>query len=337
MQAGGARAVDTSMTVSLAGEIPNILKSIGSFFNLGKTAAKGAAKQETKSVAKTETQAAGKTGDGGGARIKGEPKTEAKTIDKPENHAPEQAKNTSSDKQGNNPEKTVGSGDPVDMATGDFLQVWPVIAIPGLLPLTYRSTAHPRGLFGPKWADDWSRQLALGDSKVRYTDATGVVYDYPTPDNTVSARNKHLPHCLLTGERDGALSLTDSQTQLPHHFNAMTGNIRRLSAITDRRQNTIHFHYDKQARLTAVVRNDGIRLVLDYQEKAIDLIDGEQSQRWVTCGYDVPAAQPPDCAPASPLSVRRHGAGSDFRFSLPSPAPIRPHRSQSSDRDSSMV
>ncbi|WP_235443800.1 DUF6531 domain-containing protein [Xenorhabdus sp. GDc328] len=202
-----------------------------------------------------------------GIKIGGRPK-EAAPPNKPENHAPEQAKNTSSDKQGNNPEKTTGGGDPIDMATGDFLQIWPVIALPGLLPLTltrtYRSTASPRGLFGPKWADDWSRQLVLGDNKVRYTDAAGVVYDYPTPDNTVSSRNKHLPHYLLTGELNGALSLTDSQTQLTHHFNAMTGKIRRLSAITDRRQNTIHFHYDKQGHLAEIVRNDGIRLVLDY-------------------------------------------------------------------------
>ncbi|MBD1226985.1 RHS repeat-associated core domain-containing protein [Xenorhabdus griffiniae] len=293
MQEGGAMAVDTGMTVSLAGEIPNILKSISSFFTLGKTAAKEVAKQEVKGVAKAKTQAAGKTKDGSGARIKRESKTDAKTIDKPENHAPDQAKNTSSDKQGNNPEKTTGGGDPVDMATGDFLQVWPVMAIPGLLPLTltrtYRSTANPQGLFGPKWADDWSRQLVLSGGKVLYTDAAGVVYDYPTPDNTVSSRNKHLPHCLLTGERDGALSLTDNQTQLTHHFNAMTGNIRRLSAITDRRQNTIHFHYNKQGHLAEIVRNDGIRLVLDYQDgqlQAIDLIDGDHQQRWVTCGYD---------------------------------------------------
>ncbi|PHM69409.1 glycohydrolase toxin TNT-related protein [Xenorhabdus kozodoii] len=247
--------------------------------------AKGAAKQAVKQKIKGGQPEAG-------ARISGKNQA-ADPPGKPENHTQDQAKNTTSDKQGNNPEKTRGAGDPVDIATGDFLQVWPVIAIPGLLPLTltrtYRSTATPRGLFGSKWADDWSRQLALDDRKVRYTDAAGVVYDYPTPDNTVLARNKHLPHGLLTGELDGALSLTDSQTQLTYHFNQVIGNIRKLSAITDRRQNAIRFIYDKQAQLVEVTRNDGIRLVLDSQDgqlRTIDLIDGDRPQRWVTCGYD---------------------------------------------------
>ncbi|WP_422399004.1 RHS repeat-associated core domain-containing protein [Xenorhabdus griffiniae] len=260
---------------------------------LAKGATKQAVKQEIKGSAKAEAKITKRDKPEPGGRVSGRTKEEADTHQKPENHAPDQAKNTSSDKQGNNPEKTTGGGDPVDMATGDFLQVWPVIAIPGLLPLTltrtYRSTAYSRGLFGPKWADDWSRQLEMSDGRVLYTDAAGVVYDYPTPDNTVSSRNKHLPHCLLTGERDGALSLTDSRTQLTHHFNAMTGNIRRLSAITDRRQNTIYFHYNKQGHLAEIVRNDGIRLILDYQDgqlQSIDLIDGDYQQRWVTCGYD---------------------------------------------------
>ncbi|WP_435369083.1 DUF6531 domain-containing protein, partial [Photorhabdus laumondii] len=55
------------------------------------------------------------------------------------------------------------AGEPVDVATGDFLQVWPVLALPGVLPLTlnrtYRSTAALAGLFGPQWADDWSQHL----------------------------------------------------------------------------------------------------------------------------------------------------------------------------------
>ncbi|WP_340617146.1 DUF6531 domain-containing protein [Xenorhabdus entomophaga] len=148
-------------------------------------------------------------------------KTETDTVD-----------NQSSNKEGQNSNKAKTEGDPVDMATGDFLQVWPVIAIPGLLPITltrtYRSTAKLNGLFGPKWADDWSRQLELSEGKLNFTDADGVIYDFNTPDNTVLARNQHIPHYLLTGELTGELKLTDRQSQLIYHFNHAIGSIRKL-------------------------------------------------------------------------------------------------------------
>lgn len=41
-------------------------------------------------------------------------------------------------------------GEPVNVATGDFIQQWPIIQIPGLLPLslhrTYKSTSNAKGL-----------------------------------------------------------------------------------------------------------------------------------------------------------------------------------------------
>ncbi|WP_319931710.1 DUF6531 domain-containing protein [Xenorhabdus santafensis] len=180
------------------------------------------------------------------------------------------------------------------MATGDFLQIWPVIAIPGLLPITltrtYRSTAQYSGLFGSKWADDWSRQLLLADDKVNFTDADGVIYDFSTPENQVLARNQHIPHCLLTGELNGELQLTDRQSQLSYHFNHVVGNTRKLSAITDRRQNVIQFIYDKQSQLIEVTRTDGFRLVLGYQNQqlqTVDYLEPQKQQRLVTCHYDL--------------------------------------------------
>ncbi|MEQ1965396.1 DUF6531 domain-containing protein, partial [Xenorhabdus khoisanae] len=201
--------------------------------------------------------------------------------------------NQSSNKEGQNSNKAKTEGDPVDMATGDFLQVWPVIAIPGLLPITltrtYRSTAKLNGLFGPKWADDWSRQLELSEGKLNFTDADGVIYDFSTPDNTVLARNQHIPHYLLTGELTDELKLTDRQSQLIYHFNHAIGSIRKLSAITDRRQNAIRFIYDKHSQLIEVTRTDGFRLILGYQDQqlqAVDYLEQQKQQRLVTCHYD---------------------------------------------------
>ncbi|MDC9596252.1 RHS repeat-associated core domain-containing protein [Xenorhabdus anantnagensis] len=186
-----------------------------------------------------------------------------------------------------------GKGEPVDITSGDYLQTYPVIVIPGLLPITltrtYRSTASQNGLLGPKWADDWSRQLVIDDEKIHVTDADGQVYDFSTPENQVLARNLHLPHCLLTGELDGELYLINKQNQQTFHFNHIDGNRRRLSAITDRHQNHIQFIYTDQHQLMEVVRNDGFRLTLHYQNHQLRTVDyhfQQIQQRLVTCHYD---------------------------------------------------
>ncbi|MDC9621326.1 DUF6531 domain-containing protein [Xenorhabdus sp. XENO-7] len=184
-------------------------------------------------------------------------------------------------------------GDPVDITTGDYLKIYPVIDIPGLLPIRltriYRSTSNLSGIFGSKWIDDWSRQLVIDDGVIHFTDADGQVYGFTTPKNQVLARNRHLLHGLLTGELDGELSLIDRSSQQTFHFNYVQGNRRRLSAITDRRQNAIQFIYDTQHRLVEVVRNDGFRLTLSYQEHQLQTVDyhwQQVQQRLVTCHYD---------------------------------------------------
>ncbi|MCG3469066.1 DUF6531 domain-containing protein [Xenorhabdus bovienii] len=186
-----------------------------------------------------------------------------------------------------------GKGEPVDIASGDYLQSFSVIVIPGLLPITltrtYRSAACLSGLLGRKWADDWSRQLVLDGEKVHFTDADGQVYDFSTPEKQVLARNRHLLHCLLTGELDGELCLVNKQIQKTFHFNHIVGNRRRLSAITDRHQNHIQFIYNDQHQLMEVVRNDGFRLTLHYQDNQLQTVDyhfQQIQQCLVTCHYD---------------------------------------------------
>ncbi|REF27267.1 RHS repeat-associated protein [Xenorhabdus cabanillasii] len=232
-----------------------------------------------------------------GGIVKERPATSPKTEVKPTTEKPVDNATSSGKKKGNDNELSSTEGDPVDMATGDFLQVWPVLAIPGLLPInlsrTYRSTADLHGLFGAKWADDWSLKLVISQGEVHYTHTDGVIYDYATPDNRVLSRNRNLPHCLLTGELTGELCLTDRRAQLTYHFSPISGNTRKLSAITDRRQNRIDFIYDKQSQLTAVTRNDGLRLSLHYLDGRLNTITMQENregqpaeQCLLTCQYD---------------------------------------------------
>ncbi|MBD2796930.1 RHS repeat protein, partial [Xenorhabdus sp. 18] len=248
----------------------------------------GLLKQGAKTVAK-------KVKPPSGGKVKGQ---SGDTPDaKPAKETPKDDATPSNNKEGSCNGTCGKVGEPVDVATGDFLQEWPVIVIPGLLPITltrtYRSAAKLSGLFGEKWADDWSRQLVIGSGEVLFTDADGVVYDFATPQNQVLARNKHIPHCVLTGEITGELCLTDRRAQLTYHFNPVAGTLRQLSAITDRRQNRIAFLYDKQSRLVAVTRNDGLRLSLHYQDGQLHALDLHETregqavrQRLLTCQYD---------------------------------------------------
>ncbi|MDC9590973.1 DUF6531 domain-containing protein, partial [Xenorhabdus sp. XENO-10] len=270
---------------------------IGSLALGGGGILKGAAKGTAKATAKAESKVLSeeaKATEVAGGKIKNQPpETANSTSTKPQNTKEDPVDNPSSNKEGSCTGTCSVKGEPVDMATGDFLQVWPVIAIPGLLPITltrtYRSTAKLNGLFGPKWTDDWSRQLVLVDGKVNFIDADGVIYDFNTPDNQVLARNQHIPHYLLTGELTGELKLADRQSQRTYHFNHAVGNTRKLSAITDRRQNAIRFIYDKQSQLIEIVRTDGFRLILGYHEhqlQTVDYLEQHKQQRLVTCHYD---------------------------------------------------
>ncbi|WP_338804620.1 RHS repeat-associated core domain-containing protein [Xenorhabdus griffiniae] len=272
---------------------------IGSIAMGGAGILKGAAKGTAKAAAKAEGKVLSEkanTAEVSGAKIKGQSQeTVNPTPAKPKNAEKDPVDNKSSEKDGSCTETCGTKGEPVDMATGDFLQVWPVIAIPGLLPITltrtYRSTAKFSGLFGPKWADDWSRQLVLSDGKVNFTDADGVIYDFSTPDNTVLARNLHIPHYVLTGELNGELQLTDRRSQLIYHFNYVIGSLRKLSAITDRRQNAIQFLYDAQSQLIEITRTDGFRLLLGYHRQQLQTVDylepqKQKQQRLLTCHYD---------------------------------------------------
>ncbi|CDG95453.1 Complete genome; segment 11/17 [Xenorhabdus bovienii str. puntauvense] len=249
---------------------------------------KGVAKQGAKATAKATKPAPG-------AKVKEKPQDAPEA--KPQKEPAKDDATPSNKKDGNDNGLSTKEGDPVDMATGDFLQVWPVLAIPGVLPISlnrsYRSTADLHGLFGPKWADDWSRQVVIGHGEVHYTHADGVVYDFATPDNRVLSRNRHLPHCLLTGDLTGALCLTDRRAQLMYHFSPVSGSRQTLTAITDRCQNRIDFIYDKHVRLIEVTRNDGLRLSLHYRDRQLHTLDMHATrdgqpveQRLLTCDYD---------------------------------------------------
>ncbi|WP_350307605.1 PAAR domain-containing protein [Photorhabdus viridis] len=214
---------------------------------------------------------------------------------------PHQEPTPSVKKTGCNSQFCSKAGEPVDVATGDFLQLWPVLALPGLLPLTlnrvYRSTANFSGLFGPKWADDWSQHLRRDGEETHFTDGEGVIYTFHTPAENVFSVNLHAGHYLLYGQLNGELHLFNRRTQHTLSFAPVPAQAdkRGLSAIADRHGNRTVFRYDDAGRLADIVQAGGAELVLHYepasqtqlsQLTAIDWRHQGQHQRLVTCRYD---------------------------------------------------
>ncbi|WP_275374626.1 RHS repeat-associated core domain-containing protein [Xenorhabdus bovienii] len=204
----------------------------------------------------------------------------------------------STQKHSKKPKADDNCGDPVDMATGDFLQQWPMLSLSGTLPLsltrTYRSTADFSGLFGLKWADDWSQHLRRDGEVTHFTDADGVVYTFHTPEEKVFSVNLHAGHYLLFGTLAEGLHLFDRQTQLTLSFEQHASERRLLSAITDRHHNRIDFHYEdpfdeRKYRLSQITHSDGYRLLLNYDQNrltTIEYLTEGLRQTLVTCRYN---------------------------------------------------
>ncbi|WP_275076822.1 RHS repeat-associated core domain-containing protein [Providencia rettgeri] len=191
-----------------------------------------------------------------------------------------------------NENKTV-KGDPVDLVSGDFIQAWSVINIPGLLPIelnrTYYSTQSSCGIFGPKWADNWSMCLEIHDDTADFLDPEGHRYTFSIPNDAIQARNLRAPHYLLLGNTRTGFRIQDNHCQRVYYFDATSPKHHRLTKIVDLRGVALHFHYNEAQQLSHVLRDDGFLVRLHYQHNQLAHIDYEhaqQTRRLVTCQYN---------------------------------------------------
>jgi RHS repeat-associated protein len=189
--------------------------------------------------------------------------------------------------------KCTKPGEPVDAGTGDFLQEFSVLHLPGSLPLMlsrfYRSQSHAGGTFGSKWTDEWSVSLIIHGDELHFTDNEGVVLYYRVPQDGIfnSVVNSRQPHYRLAGDMHGELTLFDRRSQQTQVFAPAGVGIWLLSALHDNYGNRIEF-IRNDALLTDIHHSDGYTLTLNWQHSqlmSIDLVT-PQHQRLVTCRYD---------------------------------------------------
>ena len=204
----------------------------------------------------------------------------------------------SATKNGTETENTCTNGDPVDMATGDFIQSWQVVSLPQdvlLLNLNrlYRSTAKCKGLFGDKWADDWSQYIEINQKKseVIYYNGEGVAYTYHTPKNDVCAINLHAPQNILYGQQTHYLYLLNRREMRIYVFEHIKNaplNRRYLTWVIDYFGNSIHFEY-QDMNLQTVTHSAGYKLKISSYRgliERIDYVSADIQQRLLTCEYN---------------------------------------------------
>ena len=205
---------------------------------------------------------------------------------------------THTKKDGNSPSNCGFQGEPVDMATGDFTQQWGVVSLfNSTLSLNlmrlYRSKSTLKGMFGDKWADDWSQYLIVdkGREETTYVNEDGVSYVYHTPESDIYAINLHNPHCVLFGVELHQLYLFNRQSQTALIFERLPNKPeekRYLTWITDYFGNSIHLDYDENG-LAKVTHSDGYYLRVqskDWLIQEIEYFDGLVNQKLLRCEYN---------------------------------------------------
>ncbi|AYF76305.1 hypothetical protein D7D52_23535 [Nocardia yunnanensis] len=166
--------------------------------------------------------------------------------------------------------------DPVDIATGAFLLPETDIDLPGVLGLvlrrTHRSNYRFGRWFGPSWSATLDMRLITDSEGVTFVGEDGVLLAFPHAeagtgvDPIAGGRG-----WSLTRTESGGYQVRDSKRERVWHFapepclaglDARLGNLA-VSAITDRHNNRIRFHYDSDGVPIAVSHSGGYRIDID--------------------------------------------------------------------------
>jgi uncharacterized protein YukE len=166
-----------------------------------------------------------------------------------------------------------GSGDPVDLATGQMFMTQLDVELPGMLPLIFQRThfsSYRAGrLFGPTWASTLDQRLEIEDEGVYFADAGGVRLVYPIPPadgSPVLAVDG--PRWQLRRTGDG-YTIHQPETGYALRFGTGEGRVRRLDAVVNRSGHRIDFDYDHAFLPIGVRHSGGYRIGVDTENRVV--------------------------------------------------------------------
>ncbi|MFD1811764.1 putative T7SS-secreted protein [Rhodococcus gannanensis] len=191
-------------------------------------------------------------------------------------------------------------GDPVDVATGEFLLPETDLALPGVLPLRlgrrHRSNYRFGRWFGPSWSATLDLRVVVEEAGVTFLAEDGVMLTYPHPKvdaEVVPTSGQRWP---LTRTDTGGYRVHDPDRRITWHFapkvelggvDVALGNMS-ISAITDRHRNRIVFHHDSNGAPREIVHSGGYRVLVTAAEgrvTSLSVVDGDEAVQVRRFGY----------------------------------------------------
>ncbi|MEV0059363.1 putative T7SS-secreted protein [Nocardia sp. NPDC050718] len=182
-------------------------------------------------------------------------------------------------------DQTPKAGDPVKIATGDFLLPLTDIDLPGVLRLALKRAHHSNyrfgRWFGPSWSATLDMRVVVDDDCVTVVFEDGMLLAYPHAEVGVGVEPiTGGQRWKLTRTDTGGYRLWDPDRELVWHFapeptldglDTLLGNFA-ISAITDRHHNRIRFHYNGNGDPIEVTHSGGYRVVLDSADGRVTAI-----------------------------------------------------------------
>ncbi|WP_263166601.1 putative T7SS-secreted protein [Streptomyces sp. SCSIO ZS0520] len=182
----------------------------------------------------------------------------------------EEARHRSDQEPGSeNPEKSSGDTDPVDMVSGKMFLPTTDVALPGALPLVFTrrvESGYRLGRwFGPSWSSTLDQCLRIDARGVLFAREDGTLLSYPHPAPGVPVLPERGARWALD-RVDGGYTVTDPATGRTWHFADQDEHLAVLEQIDDRNGNWITFAYDAEGTPLGLTHSAGHRLRITAAE-----------------------------------------------------------------------
>ncbi|MFE1594947.1 DUF6531 domain-containing protein [Nocardia sp. NPDC058705] len=177
------------------------------------------------------------------------------------------------------PDDKTTCGDPVDVATGEFLFPASDLALDGVLPVKlnrcHRSSYRFGRWFGPSWTSTLDARIIVDHSGVTLINEDGVLLAYPhtAPETPVLPLHGGL-QWTLTRLTNGGYCVRDLDREIAWNFAALTKDSQLsgdypIAAVSDRHSNWIRFHYGDDNAPTEVRSSGGYHVTFTTESGRI--------------------------------------------------------------------
>ncbi|KAB3527512.1 RHS repeat-associated core domain-containing protein [Alkaliphilus serpentinus] len=185
------------------------------------------------------------------------------------------------------PPNSVSVGEPVNIITGNYYSIDEDLLIPDIgidlqIVRSYNSLDERTGIMGKGWHTNYDSTITInastGNATITYPDGRILVYQPVAGTNNYTSPESIFD--VLEKQSDGSYKLELKNKQI-YTYN----NSGKLTAITDRNNNTITLQYDGNGNLSYVIGASGKRLTFSFENGRIRTIT-DPALRTIKYTYD---------------------------------------------------